>query len=114
MSLAPVNRADADGHEDKGTKAAQNTVPCGPGGSSQSECAPNASGTTEQNKQSATSQGAKGLGKILLGIGLVAAAAAGDVPGGVAGALILTSAVIGGTATAVSGTADVLGAATKT
>jgi hypothetical protein len=67
-----------------------------------------------QNQQSALSQGAQGVGKIALGIGLVATAAGGDVPGGVAGALILTSAVMGGTATAVSGTVDVLGAATKT
>ena len=70
-----------------------------------------------QNKpptQSTTSQGLKGLGKIALGVGLVATTAFGDAPGGVAGALILTSAAIGGTATAVSGTADVLGAATKT
>jgi len=67
-----------------------------------------------QNTQSATSQEAKGLGKIALGIGLVGTAAFGDAPGGVAGALILTSAVMGGTATAVSGTADVLGATTKT
>lgn len=44
----------------------------------------------------------------------MATAAFGDIPGGVAGALILTSAVIGGTATAVSGTADVLGVSTKT
>lgn len=70
--------------------------------------------TSAQNTQSATSQGLQGGGKILLGIGLVGTAAFGDAPGGVAGALILTSAVIGGTATAVSGTADVLGAATKT
>ena len=49
-----------------------------------------------------------------MGIGLVATAAVGDAPGGVAGALILTSAVLGGTVTTVSGVTDVLGATTHT
>jgi hypothetical protein len=64
--------------------------------------------------QSATSQGLKGAGKIALGVGLVATAAFGDAPGGVAGALILTSATLGGTVTTVSGVTDVLGATTHT
>ena len=67
-----------------------------------------------QNKDSATSQGLKGAGKIALGVGLVATAAFGDAPGGVAGALILTSATLGGTVTTVSGVTDVLGATTHT
>ncbi|MGA9132307.1 MAG: hypothetical protein WB384_09915 [Candidatus Sulfotelmatobacter sp.] len=49
-----------------------------------------------------------------MGIGLIATVAAGDVPGGVAGGVIVASAVIGGSATTVSGVADVAGAATKT
>ncbi len=44
----------------------------------------------------------------------MATAAGGDAPGGAAGAAILFSAVLGGTTTAVSGTVDVIGAATKT
>jgi RHS repeat-associated protein len=55
-----------------------------------------------------------GAGKIVLGIGLIATVALGDVPGGVAGAVIVASAGIGGAATFVSGTVDVAGAASNT
>jgi RHS repeat-associated protein len=55
-----------------------------------------------------------GAGKILIGGGLVATAAFGDVPGGAAGALLVVNTVLGGTATAVSGTTQIVGAATNT
>jgi len=55
-----------------------------------------------------------GGAKILIGGGLVATAAFGDVPGGAAGALLVTNTVLGGTASAVSGTTQIMGAATNT
>jgi hypothetical protein len=45
---------------------------------------------------------------------LIATAAFGDAPGGVAGVLLVASAALGGASTAVSGVADVAGAATHT
>jgi len=65
-------------------------------------------------KQAADSPYVEGGGQIALGVGLVATAATGDVPGGVAGALLVTNATLGGTATAVSGTTQIIGAATNT
>ena len=53
----------------------------------------------------------KGGGEIMLGIGLVATAAVGDVPGGIAGGLILANAALGGTVTVAHGTATIIGAA---
>jgi RHS repeat-associated protein len=55
-----------------------------------------------------------GVAKIGLGVGLVATAAGGDAPGGVAGTLLIANAAFGGAVTAVSGTVDVMGAATHT
>ncbi|MFZ5983095.1 MAG: RHS repeat-associated core domain-containing protein [Acidobacteriota bacterium] len=57
---------------------------------------------------------AEGPARVVLGVALVASALVGDAPGGTVGALLLTSAVMGGTATAVSGTAEILGEATNT
>jgi len=53
-----------------------------------------------------------GVGKVVLGIGLIATAAVGDIPGGAVGTLLVGSAVYGGTVTSVSGVADLTGAAT--
>ena len=62
----------------------------------------------------AKNQYVQGLAQISIGVGLVATAAFGDVPGGVVGAGLVTSTVIGGTATAVNGTTQIMGAATHT
>ena len=92
----------------------------GPGDDSGGKCPGGAgpsqgcSSSDSAQNQSSTMQYVKGGGKIVLGLGLIATAAGGDVPGGVAGAVILSSAVLGGTVTTVSGVADVAGAATKT
>lgn len=56
----------------------------------------------------------QGGAQIAIGVGLVATAAVGDAPGGVVGALMITNAVLGGTATAVNGTVQIAGAATNT
>lgn len=50
--------------------------------------------------------------KIGVGVGLVATAAVGDAPGGVAGALLIANTALGGTALAVSGTSQIVGNAT--
>jgi RHS repeat-associated protein len=52
--------------------------------------------------------------KVAVGIGLVGSAAVGDAPGGALGAAMIFNAVLGGTSTAVSGTTDIIGAATNT
>lgn len=57
---------------------------------------------------------AKGIGKIAVGVGLVGTVAFGDVPGGVLGAGLVLSGVLGGTTTAVSGVADIAGNHTNT
>lgn len=57
---------------------------------------------------------AKGVGKILLGVGLVGTVAFGDAPGGALGVGLILSATLGGTTTAVSGVADIAGNHTNT
>jgi hypothetical protein len=49
-----------------------------------------------------------------VGVGLVGTVAFGDVPGGVLGAGLVLSGVLGGTTTAVSGVADIAGNHTNT
>ena len=56
----------------------------------------------------------QGAGKIAVGVGLILTVAGGDVPGGVAGAVLVANTALGGTVSAVSGTAQILGAATNT
>ncbi len=91
----PLRYTDPDGHE----------VICTP-------CLMEAIRRQMQNP--ATRQFAAGAAKIGIGVGLVATAAVGDVPGGAVGATVVGSVVLGGTTTAVSGVADVAGAATNT
>lgn len=115
----PTNHADADGHQvSRAGKDGQTGTQVENGGcdvgADQSTCAGAAKPQTPAQNQSNAMNYAKGGGKIALGVGLVATTAFGDVPGGVAGALIVTSAILGGTTTAVSGVADVVGTATKT
>jgi RHS repeat-associated protein len=119
----PLNRIDADGHQTAQGSGSQTGVQVQSGGCSGANgngepCTSGAGGAQSGNNgaqnQSSTMQYVKGGGKIVLGLGLIATAAGGDVPGGVAGAVILSSAVLGGTVTTVSGVADVAGAATKT
>jgi RHS repeat-associated protein len=52
--------------------------------------------------------------KVAIGLGLIMTVAFGDVPGGALGAVMVANAAIGGTATTVSGTTQIIGAATKT
>jgi RHS repeat-associated protein len=93
----PLSNVDVDGHQHLGC--------------STSECA---AVMNKAYSQAASSPYVQGTGKIALGVGLVATAAGGDVPGGVAGALLVGNTVLGGTATAVSGTAQIIGTATNT
>jgi RHS repeat-associated protein len=55
-----------------------------------------------------------GGAKVLVGGGLVATGAFGNAPGGVLGAFLVTNTVLGGTASAVSGATQIMGAATNT
>jgi RHS repeat-associated protein len=61
-----------------------------------------------------TAQGATGVGKIVVGGGLVATIAGGDVPGSVVGVGLVVSGTISAVASVVSGVTDVTGAATNT
>jgi len=65
-----------------------------------------------QQQNNSIGQYVKGGLKIAVGVGLVLTAAYGDLPGGALGATLIGSATLGGTATAVSGSVDVIGAAT--
>jgi hypothetical protein len=56
----------------------------------------------------------QGTTKVAVRTGLVTTAAVGDAPGSVAGTLLLANTVLGGTAAAVSGTTQIIGAATQT
>ena len=116
VSDDPESFADLDGHLWNNTPTGDPPAPNSPGctADDKTACKEPDSAQNKKDPQSTTSQATMGLGKIALGIGLVGTAAFGDVPGGVAGALLLTSAALGGTTTAVSGAIDVLGAATKT
>jgi hypothetical protein len=58
-------------------------------------------------------QAAKGAGKIAVGVGLIATIAVGDVPGSIVGVGLVASGTIGAVTSVVSGTTDVVGAATN-
>ena len=100
----PTTSLDLDGHacEASGPNACPAPPPTTTGSKSLAQ------------RHSRVIQGLKGGGKVALGVGLVATAAFGDAPGGVAGVLLIASEGVGGAATAVSGTADIMGAATNT
>ena len=87
----PLGKSDPDGHDVLDQRALMNAM-----------------------QSLARNQYVQGGTQVVVGVGLVATAAAGDVPGGVVGALLITNAAIGGTATAVNGTTQIIGAATHT
>jgi RHS repeat-associated protein len=70
-------------------------------------------GLCPQQAQDQKKNEAVGLGKITLGIGLLLTLPEGDIPGGVAGAVLLTSANLGALTTTASGLLDVTSAATN-